>query len=56
MKMLFAALMLAAAPVAALAQSPDIAGAKAAGLQTLLYRGQPTLAAELAELGVVLSN
>lgn len=34
----------------------NIAGAKAAGLQTLHYRGQPTLAAELAELGVVLSR
>ena len=34
----------------------NITGARAAGLQTLLYRGQPTLAAELAELGVVLSN
>jgi FMN phosphatase YigB (HAD superfamily) len=33
----------------------NIAGAKEAGLQTLLYRGQPTLAAELKELGIVLS-
>lgn len=34
----------------------NIAGAKAAGLQTLHYRGQPTLAAEMAALGVVLSD
>ncbi|HEV8059163.1 MAG TPA: HAD family phosphatase [Gemmataceae bacterium] len=34
----------------------NIAGAQDAGLQTLLYRSQPTLAAELQELGVKLSG
>jgi putative hydrolase of the HAD superfamily len=35
---------------------PNIAGASAAGLQALLYRGQPTLPDELAALGVVLAR
>jgi putative hydrolase of the HAD superfamily len=34
----------------------NIAGAKAAGLQTLLYTGQETLPAELAALGVVIAD